>query len=164
MTLIADSSGAITNGFKTTFDFLDFRIMCWAHMIRNVDKHLKLITIIKLRPLVRNDIVSIQQSLNEQIFNSAVALFFEKWSAHGESVAEFLNYLKQEWIERNNGWYEGFALEISSTNNALESFNRSVKQHHTFGCRMAVGQFLEFLKIQIVKSWSTDRDPAQLNC
>ena len=37
--LIADASGAITNGFKNVFTMSN-RIMCWAHMIRCVDNHL----------------------------------------------------------------------------------------------------------------------------
>ena len=43
-TLIADASAAITNGFVEAFESIDFRVMCWAHLLRNFDKHLVLIT------------------------------------------------------------------------------------------------------------------------
>ena len=39
--LLADAAGAITNGFKKTFGDPQKRIVCWAHVIRNVDKYLK---------------------------------------------------------------------------------------------------------------------------
>ena len=80
-----------------------------------------------------------------------------------EGTQTFLDYFKHQWVERNFGWYEGYAPEIPSTNNGLESFNRYVKGEHTFGVRMGVGQFLELIKNNLVKSWSTDRDPNNVN-
>ena len=32
-----------------------------------------------------------------------------------------------------------------------------------FGCRMAVGQFFELVKNHVVRNWSTDRDPSNIN-
>jgi hypothetical protein len=37
-TLIANASSAITNGFKSVFDQVGSSVMCWAHLLRNVDK------------------------------------------------------------------------------------------------------------------------------
>ena len=44
-----------------------------------------------------------------------------------EGTQTFLDYFKHQWVERNFGWYEGYAPEVPSTNNGLESFNRYVK-------------------------------------
>jgi hypothetical protein len=38
--LVADSAKSITKGFKRVFD-LKFRIDCWAHVDRNIDKNMK---------------------------------------------------------------------------------------------------------------------------
>ena len=157
--LIADGSPAITNGFTSVFQHLSHRIMCWAHLIRNVDKHLNLISTHKARAEIRVDIERIQLSLNQEIFERAIELFNEKWA----SEQEFLKYFNEQWVERNNGWYEGYATGIPSTNNALESVNRSVKDEHSFGCRMAVGQFFELVKCHIVHNWSSDRNPDDIN-
>ena len=147
-TLIADSSAAITNEFIS--------------LIRNVDIHLKLIADPKIRPKVRVDIVNMELALNEKIFDSVISLVFNKWSIEGAQTSEFLKYFKSEWINKNSGWYEGFSPEIPSTNNALESFNRTIKEQHMFGNRSPVGQFFEQIKNDIVRNWSLDRDPVRL--
>jgi hypothetical protein len=40
-------------------------------------------------------------------FNHAVVLFFEKWEKN-PILSKFLDHFKKEWIDKNNGWYEGF--------------------------------------------------------
>ena len=40
--LIADGSAAIENGFREAYNHLTHRVMCWAHAVRNIDKHLNL--------------------------------------------------------------------------------------------------------------------------
>lgn len=42
--LLADGSDAITKGFESVFGSCNKRIMCWAHVIRNIDHHLLVIT------------------------------------------------------------------------------------------------------------------------
>ena len=58
---------------------------------------------------------------------------------------------------------EGVFNGVPSTNNALEAFNLSKKKDYTFGNRCPVGQFFEFVKCQMVYSWSVDRDPQYNN-
>ena len=38
--LLADGAEAITNGFESVFGPAEKRIMCWAHVVRNVDKNM----------------------------------------------------------------------------------------------------------------------------
>ena len=70
-TPIADASAAITNDFVEAFESIDFRVMCWAHLLRNFDKHLVLITGKEARIEIKADLMKLQLSLNENIFNSA---------------------------------------------------------------------------------------------
>ena len=63
-------------------------------------------------------------------FNHAVVLFFEKWGGGGNpTLSKFVDNLKKEWIDKNNGWYEGFTEgNILSTDNGLESVNGKYKK------------------------------------
>ena len=96
------------------------------------------------------NICRIQLTLNENIFNAGIALFKENWS---EQQA-FLNYFTKEWVEKNFGLYEGYTQGFPSTNNASESFNRTIKDQKMFTCRKAIGQFLSLIKDNIVQNWS----------
>ena len=43
--LVGDSAAAITHGFELAFEKLVKRIVCWVHMLRAVDTHLRLVII-----------------------------------------------------------------------------------------------------------------------
>lgn len=58
-TLVADAAPSITNGFNQAF-FCRNRVICWAHVIRNVDKRLKHIKDAINEEMIRRDIVNIQ--------------------------------------------------------------------------------------------------------
>ena len=120
---------------------------------------MKLIIDPKARQEVRNDISKIQISSNKEIFSKAIEFFNQKWS---EEVL-FLDYFNKEWVDELNGWYEGYAPGIPSTDNALEAVNLQVKQEHMFGNRTPVGQFLELIKQDIVRGWSVIRNPENIN-
>ena len=157
--LIADGSAAITNGFKETFENLSHRVMCYAYVIRNIDKNMKLITNQLSRSKIKKDIDNMPLSANPDIFKESIRLFNIKWSE--ESV--FLEYFRIEWVDQLDGWYEGYAIGIPSTNNGLEAVNLQVKSENTFGNRTPVGQFVEQVKQNIVHCWSVARDPANIN-
>jgi hypothetical protein len=70
-----------------------------------------------------------------------------------------LNYFADKWlVEANRGWYEGVALFVPSTNNALEATNRTIKDDSTFRERFSLSRFLS-LTATIVYNWSYERDP-----
>jgi hypothetical protein len=79
-----------------------------------------------------------------------------------QSVLDFLDYFQKEWLESNNGWYEGIQLYVPSTNNALEATNRTIKDDGTFRERHALSRFLQIAS-DIVKNWSKERDPSSVN-
>ena len=66
----------------------------------------------------------------------------------GQSIKLFSIISIWNVSKKNIRWFEDYTPGIPSTNNALESFNRTVKEEQSFGCRMAAGQFFEFIKNQ----------------
>jgi len=59
-------------------------------------------------------------------------------------------------------WYEGVRLYTPSTNNALESTNRTIKDDGTFRERHILSRFLT-TSSDIVRNWSIDRDSSSVN-
>jgi len=49
-------------------------------------------------------------------------------------------YFKGQWLDNNEGWYEGHAFRHPSTNNGLESCNRVVKDEDTLRSRLPLGK------------------------
>ncbi len=56
-----------------------------------------------------------------------------------------------------SGWYEGLAIRVPSSNNALESTNKSIKVVYTLRERTGLGHFLSKL-VEIVQGWTKDYD------
>jgi hypothetical protein len=105
--LIADGAEAITNGFITAFLVCVIRIMCWAHVVRAVDKRLN-VTGIKEFKDVLVDIYSLQLSFSPVYFVYASNLFLNKWRLKNlDVINEFIVYFKSEWLKTNSGWHEG---------------------------------------------------------
>ncbi len=70
--LIADAASSISKGFMKAFSIKSYevfnRVICWAHVIRNVDKNLAKVTHKQQRVLIRNDIVKLQTCQNASLF------------------------------------------------------------------------------------------------
>jgi hypothetical protein len=107
--LLADAAHACTNGFKRVFkDSSCKRIICWAHVIRAIDKKLNSLDRATSQA-IRKDILLIQASNNAKIFHKALELFDKKWRTQNPSkINDFLNYFKQEWCTEAN---EGYILK-----------------------------------------------------
>ena len=86
-----------------------------------------------------------------------------KWKNSNTQVDEFLTYFQGQWLGGLNGWYEGVSLFVPSTNNALESTNRVVKDESTMRERLPLGQFLDTVDNKIVGRWSRERQPGLVN-
>ena len=95
--LVADGASVITNGFKNVFRGSNFiRVMCWVHMLRNVEKRLNGdLSIHKDAILSANNIL--QKSISTMHFNYASGLFLAKWRAKDETpLNDFLIYFENE--------------------------------------------------------------------
>lgn len=137
--LISDAAKSIHNGFEKVHGKPIVFVMCWAHMRRNIVE--KLPTYIrdqKKRFEFLFDLDKLQISQTDNIFDRAANLFVEKW----EKVnAKFMEYFVSEWLNKNRYWYEGVRHFTPSTNNALETDNRVMKDEHTLRERYDVAKF-----------------------
>lgn len=157
--LLADGSDAITMGFVKVFGVPLVRIMCFFHVVENLEKYLKVLPKNLLH--IKQDIDVLQICPDEETFKSAMELFFKKWTE--PEAAAITTYFRSQWIEKNSLWYEGAALGYPSTNNGIESTNAAIKRDHTLRARLPVGQFLHSAS-NLVERWSRARNPESVNC
>lgn len=149
--LIADAAKSIHNAFTSVFRETT-TIMCWFHMRKAVVKRMES----QIRDRHKQteflaDLDKLQLSPSSEIFGKASKLFCEKWHPHSR---ELIDYFRDEWLIQNRNWYEGIAKRVPSTNNALESSNRLIKDEQTLRERMDIAQFRVKL-FEMVKQWST---------
>lgn len=150
--LIADAAGAIQNGAKEVWPLIEV-IMCWFHMYKNVsDKVPTFLKELGKQSEFLADLQKLQVAKSKEIFNVAVHLFMEKWRQ--ESV-DLVNYFETQWVLKNSGWYESFASPMPSTNNALESTNRVIKDEGTMRERLDLSKFRTII-FDIVRNWSME--------
>ena len=93
--IIADASGAITNGFTQVYGGPNRRIMCWIHMQRNIKKYLIGIPS-KLQTKIISDIHHIQHSVSSQVFEASNLLFYDKWMDRSPAINTFINYYRRQ--------------------------------------------------------------------
>ena len=111
------------------------------------------------------DILQLKLCESEDIFDAALKLFFLKYrSKKLECLNNFLDYLSSEWTTSLKGWFEGYALGLPSTNNALEAWDRVIKVEATMRERHNLGVFLSIVEKDMVGRWSCDRNPSDPNC
>ncbi|CAF2123572.1 unnamed protein product [Rotaria magnacalcarata] len=159
--LVADAAGAIKGGFKNVFNNEYSQIMCWSRMKTKVENHACHIDNKDVAKEIIDDIELLHLSNSTAVFKLALTLFFKKWKINNkqknQSIIDFLNYFDTEWIQSNNGWYEGIQLYTPSTNNALEATNRVIKDDGTFRERHVLSRFLT-ISFTIINNWSIERD------
>ena len=126
--LVADSAGAITKGFASAMGYgvndLFYRVVCWQHVKRNIEKHLNLVSK-ENNCEIKEDIYVLQACQNSELFNKAVELFGEKWKAE----KAFLTYFTKIWLnEKRRGWFQGYATSIPDHINNNEADNRWINE------------------------------------
>ncbi|CAF4368506.1 unnamed protein product [Rotaria sp. Silwood2] len=156
--LIADGAEAISNAFLKVFGTDHNVVMCWFHMRENVEKNLYLVEDKALHGDIMNDIETLQLSTNKNVFDIATRLFLKKW----KNEEKFIQYFSNEWLNSKNGWFEGLATHVPSTNNALEATNRVIKDEDTLRERLVLSRFTVVL-FSIVNKWSKERNPTLIN-
>lgn len=149
--LICDGAKAIRNGFKNAFpDDASTMIMCWFHVVLNFSK-IKL-NDEKNRNDLKRDLDTLHLSFNEDIFDVGCNLFIQKWTNIEKECA---NHLKKVYFDDLKYWFNGAASHAPKTNNALESFNGSIKNHHSFYRKKSLAEFKVSL-MQLVKDRSAE--------
>ena len=95
------------------------------------------------------DLVQIQALPNEKMFLKFSKIFSHKWD-------HILSNLSTDYFSKNKNWYEAAAPELPSTNNGLESFNRTVKDDYTLRERLPFAIFKEKM-VDMMRNISFDR-------
>ncbi|RNA08219.1 hypothetical protein BpHYR1_013466, partial [Brachionus plicatilis] len=162
--VVADGAEAITNDFSSAFSsFFERRVMCFIHFIGKIDSKLTQFFSSTLKDLIaqiRQDILQLQLCESEDIFDAALKFFFLEL----ECLNNFLDYFSSEWTTSLKGWFEGYALGLPSTNNAIEAWNRVIKVEATMRERHNLEVFLSIAEKDMVGRWSCDRNPSDPNC
>lgn len=99
-----------------------------------------------------DDLDNLQLARSAEMFNYASKLFLHKWKQISPSLVE---YFEKEWLIENPNWYEGFRAKTPSTNNALESTNKVIKDEHTLRERLEFSQFRVVL-FDMIRQWSIE--------
>ena len=164
--LVSDAADAIKNGFRNVFGDSFNHIMCWSHMKRKIESRISHVDDKEIAKEMLHDIEILQLSNSPSLFKLGSTLFMKKWTLNNkeknQSISDFLQYFGDEWLSSNSGWYEGIQLYVPSTNNALESNNRTIKDDGTFRERHVLSRFLTTAS-DIIRNWSIDRDTSLTN-
>ncbi|RMZ98423.1 hypothetical protein BpHYR1_035707, partial [Brachionus plicatilis] len=154
----ADAAKQITIGFELHFNYKPMRIICWAHAYRKFkNKYSKIIKDLKTRQVVQNALKKLQLAHSLDNFIVAKDLLIKQ--SCGESKTAIKEFFKFWLDEHNLGWFEGFAPGFPSTNNALESTNRYIKDDGTLRIRLAIRQFVSLMENGFIRDWSRERNP-----
>ncbi|EPZ31896.1 hypothetical protein O9G_005737 [Rozella allomycis CSF55] len=146
---MSDASDAIFNAFHELLPIESYvHLMCFAHVERNVFKHL---IQLKLSIKKRNEIASLVKGFLKKLrFARSLSEWKENYTLMQESckvngAEKFFAYFEDTW--GNNGKFTsnwqayltppGFPV----TNNSIESFNKQIKSHqYTSRERLAAGE------------------------
>jgi hypothetical protein len=161
--IVKDGAPAISNAFTQVFGVDKLFINCWAHVRRLFDSLAKGLGDFKDEVIA--DINLLQTSPSPQMFDAAWLLFKQKWQNVAElenlSIAEkietFLDLMHKRFIAKNSGWYEGYAIGVPSTDNALESLHCRFKDGFTFRDRLPIKDFME-ASFDALSAWSLQRN------
>lgn len=124
--------------------------MCYAHVCFNFKKY-KYQNQEKRKPMKR-DLLLLHLMDDEQSFDTAWKLFKRKWETSEPNV---ISSFESSFILKNKNWYEGFRLHTPTTNNGLESFNRTIKTHQTSYKLEGIARFIHQL-LRIVEDYSRE--------
>ncbi|XP_045494180.1 uncharacterized protein LOC123693223 [Colias croceus] len=147
--LICDAAKSIQNAFTEVFGVETTVRMCWAHAKKNIQKQVVKLVDKRLQKDLLQGIDILHSVTAPGVFNTALAAFLNKY----KSQNAFITYFKEEWIIQNPNWYLGVSDGSPSTNNALEAFNRSIKDSHTLRERIPLSRF-RAVTLDMVKQWS----------
>ncbi|KAH7725260.1 hypothetical protein AAVH_07053 [Aphelenchoides avenae] len=144
--ILGDGAKEITAACRDVFPAAR-RAMCWAHVIRQVDKRLNVFKK-DLRAMVRDDLLLLQYARTDDEFITVAQLVFDSWPAE---TADFVDYLRNVWIDSSEKfWYEG-----------LEAQNRVIKESHTLRRLLPFPQFLKVV-YDICKGWSVSGEEVSI--
>lgn len=158
--LMSDADPAIHKGFKEIFGEDSHILMCYAHVIGNVQRKYKFVNK-EQKEMIKKDLYTLHLAYNEQLFDQAFALFKQKWIEREPAV---IQKLEKSFFKKNKYWFIGSRHRSPTTNNATERFNGTVKLFQMLKQRKPLKQFNKIaLKIvqQRSRQYRMDKLPFQ---
>lgn len=114
--LLADGDRAIRNGFEASFPNVDMMLMCYVHVLRNVNKR-AFANAKNNQKQINSDIEILHQAATEEQFDELATLFLKKWD---KKEANFIRYFAEQWLRDLKYWFVGASIYDPSDNNHIE--------------------------------------------
>lgn len=121
-TLISDLSEVFQKNEQ--YDFV--KIDCWYHSKILMQNQFKVFE--KFNENMLLDVIFLQELYNSEIFEHGVELFMKAYD-HFEELSALLIDFKCKRIISHRNWFEGAFIFSPSTNNGLEGYNGTLKNH-----------------------------------
>ncbi|GLV45292.1 uncharacterized protein CBL_05392 [Carabus blaptoides fortunei] len=147
--LVCDAAESIQNAFLEVFGDNVLVRICWAHVKKNIQARVERIINKQLRIDILADVDALHSITRPNIFNAASEAFLQKY----KDQTEFVDYFKEHWLIENRNWFLGAAANSPSTNNALASFNKLIKDSNILRERFPLSRFLA-VATEMVNQWS----------
>lgn len=136
--LVCDADPAIHKGFKAVFGNNPTIVMCYSHVISNVQRKYKFRNEENRNDFV-NDIRSLHLCSDKAKFDEGFELMKKKWiSLEKDVIVKF----EKSFITKNFNWFLGVGPRVPKTNNLLERFNGAMKQFQTLYRKQALKHYL----------------------
>lgn len=156
--LISDADGAIHIGFDNVFGSDHLVIMCYFHVLLNVQTKYKFVNRKNL-PKIKEDLRVLHICGSEQTFGIGCTLFVKKWI---RSEPEVTRLLQKSFFVSNKNWFMGCAVRTPKHNNGTEAWNSTMKRCQTEHQRQPLKQFLTTalaIVRQRSKEYLQDKEP-----
>lgn len=147
--LMSDKDRATKVAFRKVFPHR-MELSCWFHAQKNMEKKL---AGSKNKAKVLDDIRCLQKCSDDVVFGVGSELFVKKWK---NSEPQFVEYFEEHWLTaEDKNWFAGAKYFAASTNNALESTNRRIKDDFDLRHRCKMSVFKVKL-MQIMRQYSVE--------
>lgn len=154
--LMRDAAFAIHNAFIKVFGEDAFSLMCYAHVIRAVDRRPVGNAVNKAE--IKKDVSKLRLAYGKRTFEIGCELFLSKWR---NTEPEFAKYFEDNWIKHNSYWCNGVVYRMVKTNNGLENWNGILKRFHTHWKINGLNQFkVDLMDILSKESMLYEKDKA----
>lgn len=147
---VSDADPAIHKGLRTCFgDLPIIIIMCWAHVMSNVERKYTYNQQENKKKMM-DDLRKLHFSQDQRQSINGSRLFVKKWQSEEPNAVKKLN---GSFFRKNANWFIDAHHRVPKTNNALESFNGSMKTFQTQFKRKPLKQFQQ-MAMKIVQQRS----------